>query len=175
MTSEEDFQAALDANPEDWQMRLVFADWLQDRGDPRAEGYRALGIRKKRPFVCGFDNKATKLWQGVSWFALRGKGDRDVHGLPKDWFTAVEGLGDDPRYRPRYDDAVGPLPNTQRRQIEDAIARAFARLRPGRRAELLRVATPRKRRTAVKPKSGTQRAPAKPKQTPRKPRGKKAP
>ena len=40
MTKEDDFQKALDAHPEDWQTRLVFADWLQERGDPRAEFLR---------------------------------------------------------------------------------------------------------------------------------------
>ncbi len=49
MTTEDDFQAALDANPDDWQTRLVFADWLDERGDARAEGYRALGANRLRP------------------------------------------------------------------------------------------------------------------------------
>jgi uncharacterized protein (TIGR02996 family) len=31
---------ALDANPEDNSLRLVFADWLEERGDPRAAGLR---------------------------------------------------------------------------------------------------------------------------------------
>ena len=43
VTTEDDFQRALDKNPDDWQTRLVFADWLEERDDPRAEGYRALG------------------------------------------------------------------------------------------------------------------------------------
>ena len=51
MTTEDDFHRALDANPDDWQTRLVFADWLDDRGDPRAEGYRALGHLRLCPFV----------------------------------------------------------------------------------------------------------------------------
>ncbi len=38
MTTEEDFQAALDLHPDDWQTRLVFADWLQDRSDSPADG-----------------------------------------------------------------------------------------------------------------------------------------
>ena len=41
MTSENDFQVALNANPDDHNTRLVFADWLQNRNDPRAEAYRA--------------------------------------------------------------------------------------------------------------------------------------
>lgn len=49
MTTEEDFQAALDANPDDWQTRGVFADWLQERDDVRAEGYRALGVCRVVP------------------------------------------------------------------------------------------------------------------------------
>jgi uncharacterized protein (TIGR02996 family) len=49
LTTEDDFQNALDANPEDHQTRLVFADWLQERVDPRAEGYRALGRLRVQP------------------------------------------------------------------------------------------------------------------------------
>jgi uncharacterized protein (TIGR02996 family) len=49
VTTEDDFQAALDASPEDWQTRLVFADWLQERGDRRAAGYRVLGLHRCYP------------------------------------------------------------------------------------------------------------------------------
>jgi uncharacterized protein (TIGR02996 family) len=49
MTTEDDFQRALDADTTDWQTRLVFADWLEEQGDPRADGYRALGVLKKWP------------------------------------------------------------------------------------------------------------------------------
>lgn len=34
------FWAAVRANPDDETARLVFADWLADRGDPRAEYMR---------------------------------------------------------------------------------------------------------------------------------------
>jgi uncharacterized protein (TIGR02996 family) len=46
---EEPFHAALDAKPDDSTLRLVFADWLEERGDPRAQGYRALGLLGKWP------------------------------------------------------------------------------------------------------------------------------
>jgi uncharacterized protein (TIGR02996 family) len=36
VTTEDDFQLVLDKNLDDWQTRLVFADWLQEREDPRA-------------------------------------------------------------------------------------------------------------------------------------------
>jgi uncharacterized protein (TIGR02996 family) len=44
VTTEDDFQKALDKRPDDWQTRLVFADFLEERGDPRAAGYRILGL-----------------------------------------------------------------------------------------------------------------------------------
>lgn len=44
MTTEEDFQRALDADPENGGLRMVFADYLDEQGDPRGPGYRALGL-----------------------------------------------------------------------------------------------------------------------------------
>ena len=49
MTTEDDFQVALDTNPGDWRTRLVFPDWLPERSDPRADGYRALGVLRRAP------------------------------------------------------------------------------------------------------------------------------
>jgi uncharacterized protein (TIGR02996 family) len=49
MTSEEDFLNKLRDNPKDWQLRLVFADWLQERNDPRADGMRVVGGFKMFP------------------------------------------------------------------------------------------------------------------------------
>ena len=40
MSDEASFLAALEQNPEDETTRLVFADWLEERGDPRAEWLR---------------------------------------------------------------------------------------------------------------------------------------
>ena len=49
MTDEDTFQAALDAEPDNSAMRLVFADWLEERGDWRAAGYRWMAERGKAP------------------------------------------------------------------------------------------------------------------------------
>src|SRR5262249_13386737 len=70
VTTEDDFQNALDAQPGDWQTRLVFADWLQDRSDPRAEGYRALGMNRIVP-IAGVPGRPVRvagwsLWGGGS-------------------------------------------------------------------------------------------------------------
>lgn len=42
MVDEREFLAAIVAHPHDWAPRLVFADWLEERGDPRGEMIRLL-------------------------------------------------------------------------------------------------------------------------------------
>lgn len=148
MTTEDDFHAALDAQPDDWQTRLVFADWLQERGDPRAEGYRALGTVRRRSYACGFDNKTTPRWEGAGWVGLQGEGSKDLYCLPEDWFKAIKGLGKDQRYRPRY--ASDKTKVVKRRAVEDAVALAFAALPAERRNEIL-VTRLKKKRTRRKP------------------------
>lgn len=152
MTSEDDFQAQLDANPDDWQTRLVFADWLDERGDPRAGGYRALGFHRWRPYrvadeasVRGgyrlLDEYPHMAGWGVRAEETSTYHERPVYApaiLPRDWFDAI--------LCPRFQSAVERDPNefTQfwrydftRRLAEDAAAVAFAGLPPGRRADLL--------------------------------------
>jgi uncharacterized protein (TIGR02996 family) len=69
MTSEEDFQRALNRNPSDHLTRLVFADYLDELGDPRADGYRALGLLQLSPYIritgrclCFYGNGGYKRW-----------------------------------------------------------------------------------------------------------------
>jgi uncharacterized protein (TIGR02996 family) len=145
VTTEDDFQAALDAHPDDWQTRLVFADWLQERGDPRAEGYRALGVLKKRPFVCGFDNETTGGWAGAAWFTVEGHGEKKAFSLPSDWFKKVKGLRGDQIYVPWYENDLKRY--ASRRKVEDVVARAFAKLPAEYRAKLLTPPPPRKKPT----------------------------
>lgn len=49
MTDEKAFLDAIALAPDDWNLRLVFADWLEEQGDPRALAYRWSGAHKKRP------------------------------------------------------------------------------------------------------------------------------
>jgi uncharacterized protein (TIGR02996 family) len=126
MTTEDDFQRALDANPGDWQTRLVFADWLQERNDPRAEGYRALGRLQVWPYdyttrqLPGFKSRR-KGWQ---WWADTNDPAGAVarHIVPK----GVSELLETHFHRTR-------------RAAEDAVARAFAKLPARQRAKLLAV------------------------------------
>ena len=47
--TDEDFVAAIEASPEDSAQRAVYADWLEERGDPRAELVRIEDELWRRP------------------------------------------------------------------------------------------------------------------------------
>lgn len=116
------FHAALDTDPGDHTTRLVFADWLDERDDPRAEGYRALGLRG---FVTGLSPAGgrTRGWADASY------GPPFRSSLPNVWFWEVRTSA------PYRTSAWVHWPT--RREAEDAAALAFARLPAEVRAELL--------------------------------------
>lgn len=131
MTTEGDFHAALDRRPSDFHCRLVFADLLQERGDPRAEGYRALGVLRLRPVRDPVFDKGS---QGQpEWRLYRDdlgcipKGPDD---MPADWFLLID-------EKEASTKSHAHLRWWSRRVAEDAAALAFAKLPPERRAELL--------------------------------------
>jgi uncharacterized protein (TIGR02996 family) len=132
VTTEDDFQNALDANPEDHQTRLVFADWLQERNDPRAEGIRALGVLQKYPMISNSGGKPVYCWK-------RHDNERD----PRSW-TAEEWERSNPQHAVLPADVVLSFVASEiqfsfpsRREAEDTVAITFAALPPERRAELL--------------------------------------
>lgn len=144
MTSEDDFQAALDADPTDWQTRLVFADWLQERGDERADGYRALGLTRRVPYRVPEHFREKWLYgliKNLHWRRSRAASVTITVGrrrqmryaavaytLPESW---VRGFA-----RPdRKGWVIRQTPT--RRAIEDAAARAFANLPADTRARIL--------------------------------------
>jgi uncharacterized protein (TIGR02996 family) len=49
VTTEDDFHKVLRGRRHEFSALLVFADWLQEHDDPRAEGYRALGRLHRWP------------------------------------------------------------------------------------------------------------------------------
>ncbi len=139
MTTEDDFQTALDANPDDWQARLVFADFLEEMGDPRAEGYRALG--RSRLTACNSRGQGVNFcWDAefeCCWFrsgAFEHLADERLRAnfLPPDWLYLVGRAEEEPHRTIWY---------KNRRAAEDAAALAFAKLPRARRAELM-AATP---------------------------------
>lgn len=119
MTTEDDFQAALDANPTDWQTRLVFADWLEERGDPRAEGYRVIGLLKRYP-----RKEVGAVWSKLGethWCVFEGH-----EHLEDDWFDLTTHGASEPVHA-IFDN---------RRAAENAAALAFSHLPAQRRAEI---------------------------------------
>ena len=125
MTTEDDFQAALDANPDDWQTRLVFADWLEERGDPRAAYFRLAGEQRWRPELTsatGYPDAALKR-AGVT-------SDRLWRYYNADCITMVP-------HRLPFDIGHGNWLHSTRRKAEDAAALAFAQLPADHRHELL--------------------------------------
>ena len=132
MTTEDDFQKALDRCPEDRQCRLVFADFLDERDDPRAEGYRAIAALPKPNCKTTNGDKVPFIWMADSY---RIPGSLYA-GLPGDWFGQLEGVS---RY---HDGSRAPAGYRwknydTRGDAENAAAFAFAKLPPERRAELL--------------------------------------
>lgn len=135
MDDESAFQAALDANPEDHVTRLVFADWLEERGDPRGEGYRALGVGRKWPSVSEARWETNEWWHSfwhVNYKHPYSMIDEDWSAL---WLEPLkEGLTHEERMQLM---AIRPFGYRTRREAEDAAALAFAKLPAERRAELL--------------------------------------
>lgn len=156
MTTEDDFQAALDARPSDWQTRLVFADWLQERDDPRADGYRALGHLRSYPVLIQMEGNGTG--EPGEWYFIFGNMGNALARprwalclVPEAWFKKLTKKHERNRnnYWKYYDD---------RREADDDAARAFAKLPAKRRAEVLELppteVTPKMRRgRARKPKT----------------------
>ena len=136
MTTEDDFQNALDAKPDDWQTRLVFADWLDEQGDPRGPGYRTLALN--RFVLCDhyhgnpmryIPHKPSRI------FRDHGKGfTARAYTLPADWYDRLP--------RKTRDEKVDSIKFGNRREAEDAAALAFAKLPAERRAGLLAPAQP---------------------------------
>jgi uncharacterized protein (TIGR02996 family) len=134
VTTEDDFQSALDENPDDWQTRLVFADWLQDRGDPRADGYRALAAKHFCPL---------RVVEGERFTWTVGADDNvhhnnhPLHGramVPRAWYEHAK-----PPTRKVFDWESGMwwAYFRTRRECEEALVLAFPKLPAKRRAELL--------------------------------------
>lgn len=144
MTDEAAFHVALDADPTDWQTRLVFADWLQDRDDPRAEGYRAIGLLKLQAL-----RTHRQEWDGHNWFMAEptwgwmGADTGRCHNatLRRAWWNLLKKVT---RKSPiRFIGEYKSNEYASRREAEDDAALAFSRLPESRRASLLREAAHR--------------------------------
>jgi uncharacterized protein (TIGR02996 family) len=171
VTKEDDFQAGIDANPEDWHTRLVFADWLEDRGDARAAGYRAIAALQRHPLEGQHGGLKRQAWW---WHCAPGDSRPQYHNdIPPDWFTLLPARDGNKSYWPLHT-ATGGV--RTRRQCEDALARVFTKLPGQRQTEILAALVapapkaPSKRKpTAKKKTTRTARAAPKKKATSAKP------
>lgn len=137
--TEDDFQRHLDECPDDHFARLVFADWLQDRDDSRADGYRVLGAHPVFPWFDKYSVPwgAPEVKNGVAWCWWGRTVDPGClpHCLPDDWFDAVKS---EFQYKASYqEDSPTSKDFYTRREADDAAALAFAKLPADRRTELL--------------------------------------
>lgn len=128
VTTEEDFRAMIDAHPGDHYTLLVFADWLQDRGDPRAEAWRALGVQ--RVAVCHCDTEPHEQFN----FGDYARDNEDRSELPYDWFTECARIVGPDELNEFLSGAWFGKPTA--REAYDVVIAAFLQLPPERRAEL---------------------------------------
>lgn len=135
MNDEEAFQAALDARPNDHTTRLVFADWLQDRGDERAEGYRMMAFARMVPAGPKKESqKGQRIWWWLETIAGRShncnvKSYWHSH-LTTRWVESPEGC------HPSWSgERVAYL---TRREAEDNAARAWMKVSADKRHRDLR-------------------------------------
>lgn len=135
-TTEDDFQEWLDGHVDDHEARVWFGEWLRERGDARGDGYVCLGRLDRRPTFYPADAAAgTPPWL-FWWDSYPHARERSPDELPRDW---NRGMTDDRADDRKYHHGAG---FRTRRRAEDEAARAFARLPPARRAELLAVPGP---------------------------------
>src|SRR5258707_15465198 len=118
MTTEDDFHRAIDAHPDDWQTRLVFADWLDEQSDPRAEGVRALVAISRRALPCALNF----IFGSDRMRSESLKRQYELCLIPPDWLKLFSGA------------LYAPQPGAKwrhyhtRREAEDAAAIAFCEL-----------------------------------------------
>jgi uncharacterized protein (TIGR02996 family) len=82
MTIESDFIDAINADPDNRFHQLIYADWLDEQADPRAEAWRVLIEQGKRPFQA---NERGTEWD---WY-ITSKLDR--HNFPLAFWKLIRG------------------------------------------------------------------------------------
>ncbi len=128
MTTESDFQRMLDRDPSDWQTRLILADFLEGQDNPRAGGYRAMGVLHVQTDYYSKEGstfgKETWCWW-VGHLEDVGKFKGYITG---DWYALLVNF---PTEGPSFKDYHA------RQSAEDEAALAFLKLPPDRQRELL--------------------------------------
>lgn len=131
MHSESDFWAAYEQQPDDHHLLAVFSDYLQEQGDERWQGMRALSLMG---WVAYRPERNPNNWT-VGNYNVPGTDDRSA--IPDDWYHQTMPLCSG-------DDIIGNLSLGQRWWTDESlvalvseVCRAFLRLPVERRTELL--------------------------------------
>lgn len=137
MQNEYEFQAALDAEPTCSTTRQVFADWLEEQGDIRAEGYRALGVLGLYPSI----RRTHATFGGMNHPHVNGirynpnwREQNRYRLLPVEWFNLISFDGGHDWER---DTRKIWIKCNTRRQLEDRVTKAFHLLPEDVRMRLL--------------------------------------
>lgn len=132
--TEKALQAAIDRDPTDWLARGALADYLEEIGDERAVGWRALNATGRVPWH--WTGSKDKGWwtdpTNSSSFLKELTRSRSV--LPYDWFDLLSSKETQTFYE--RDLIAWPQSLGWWRPLNEA-ALAFARLPPDRQSELL--------------------------------------
>jgi uncharacterized protein (TIGR02996 family) len=131
MTTEDDFQGWLDLHPDDHHCRAIFADWLDEQGDPRGPGYRALSRHCLFPSM----SRLALSPAGCPYWFKRTFGPGEHFYLFEDWYDKLDMIGKGRYNCPDWTHYTGAT----RKECEDAAAFAFVQLPVERQEELLRV------------------------------------
>ncbi len=117
MNTETALQSHLDENPDDHTGRMVLADYLQEHGDPRAEGYRALGTNKKHAIstIVGENTPHHQFTKQTNFTRTQ------PQCLPEHWFHLLRAEPNTPKHPTRQ-------LYTTRQRAEDAAALAHSKL-----------------------------------------------
>jgi hypothetical protein len=135
MTTEDDFQAMFDEFRFNTDNYGIFADWLRDRDDSRADGYAAMGLLRRSPrpvaHVLGYDFAFE--WYDAAYQFSQTDPESD---LSTAWFEKLQGgtLNEESDQPPHRTYA------TAREAREDA-ARAWLLLTADEQAAILAKAT----------------------------------
>lgn len=86
MIRESDFIEAINAAPDDRTIQLIYADWLDERDDPRGMAWRVLIEAGKRPKRTSYPWRDGKCWD---WYPASTLDPDSVHDLDENLWGHV--------------------------------------------------------------------------------------
>lgn len=126
--TEDDFRDRLDEDPGNWQLRSIFGDWLQERGDPRGPGFTAMGALHLVPdftaHIPAYHDGSAVVEDRIGGARTSRVRDAPLESaLPLPWYIACWGETED-------DVGLCWIINRNLRALDDNVALAFQKL-PG--------------------------------------------